>query len=129
MVFGVFDRLHPGHRAFLRQTKKWGSKLIVVVARDRAVFKLKNKWPQENEKTRLKNAAQLKIVSRAVLGDTKQGSYNVVKKYKPDIICFGYDQQQLMRDIKQKIKSGEIARIKLIKLKSYQPKKFHSSFL
>jgi len=24
MVFGVFDRLHSGHRAFLRQAKKHG---------------------------------------------------------------------------------------------------------
>lgn len=34
MVFGVFDGLHPGHRAFLRQARKKGDKLIVVVARD-----------------------------------------------------------------------------------------------
>lgn len=129
MVFGVYDRLHPGHRAFLGQAKKYGSNLIVVVARDSAVFKLKKRWPQENEKTRLKNVARLKMVSRAVWGDIRQGSYNVIKKYKPDIICLGYDQQWLGRDIKQKMHNGQIPLIKLIKLMSYQPKRFHSSFL
>ena len=128
MVFGVFDRLHPGHRAFLRQTKKYGGDLMVVVARDHATIKLKRKWPQENEKARLQSVARLKIVSRAVLGDKRQGSYDVIKKYKPNVICFGYDQQRLYRDILDNMKQGKIPRIRLIKLKSYRPHKFHSSF-
>lgn len=127
MVFGVFDRLHPGHLSFLKQAKKYGEKLIVVVARDSAVFKLKNKSPNQNEKARLQNLRKLSFVTSIVLGDNKQGTYDVMKKHKPEIICLGYDQGRLLRDMRDKIKLGKIPQLKLIKLKSYHPRKFHSS--
>src|SRR3989338_6851974 len=53
MVFGVFDRLHSGHRAFLRQAKKHGKKLMVVIAHDSSVLKLKKKRPWQSERQRM----------------------------------------------------------------------------
>ena len=38
IVFGVFDRLHSGHRAFLGQAKRHGKEVIAVLARDSAVM-------------------------------------------------------------------------------------------
>ena len=49
MAFGVFDRLHPGHIAFLKQAAGMGGELIVVLARDASVLKLKNKIPHHSE--------------------------------------------------------------------------------
>ncbi len=129
MVFGVFDRLHPGHLSFLKQAKKYGEKLIVVVARDSAVFKLKKRRPAQSEKKRLQNLRKISLATKAVFGDQRQGSYGIIKKYKPEIICLGYDQERLLRDMRDKIKLGKIPPIKLIKLKSYHPYKFHSSLL
>ena len=43
MCFGTFDKLHPGHRYYLSESKKQGDYLIVVVARDQNVLKIKNK--------------------------------------------------------------------------------------
>ena len=37
MVFGTFDRLHDGHRFFLREAEKLGTTLFIVVARDSMV--------------------------------------------------------------------------------------------
>lgn len=129
MVFGVFDGLHPGHFYFLRQAKKYGKKLIAVVARDSAVFKLKKRKPLESERKRLVAMTRAEGAFLAILGDKKQSVYSAVKRYKPDVVCFGYDQRALYQDIKQKIKSGYLPEIKLVRIKSYKPHKFHSSLV
>lgn len=41
MAFGTFDVFHPGHEYYLTQAKKYGDILIVVVARDKTVEKVK----------------------------------------------------------------------------------------
>lgn len=127
MVFGVFDGLHPGHRYFLRQAKRYSRKLIVAIARDSAVKKLKSKKPKENERDRLASVRKIREVSRAVLGDTQQGSYAVIKKYKPDIICLGYDQKRLGKDLKMRMRQGLVPKIRSVQLKAYQARRFKSS--
>lgn len=127
MVFGVFDRLHPGHLSFLKQAKKYGKNLIVVVARDSAVRELKNKNPNQNEKKRTAALRKIPAVNRVLLGDKKQGSYDVIKKYKPDAIGLGYDQRWLAKDLKKRIDSGKLFCIKLIYLRAYYPHKYHTS--
>ena len=129
MVFGVFDGLHEGHRAFLRQAKKYGDELIAVVARDAAALELKGRRPREPERARLEKVRRLKDVSRAVLGDAAQGSYRMISRIKPDIICIGYDQGRLEEDLKNRMRRGAIKRIRLIRLKSYRPDKFRSSLI
>lgn len=129
MVFGVFDGFHPGHRAFLKQAERYGKKLIVVVARNSAVRKLKKKEPILKEKKRLVTVRKIKEVTRVILGDRKQSSYAVIKKYKPDVVCLGYDQRWLEKDLRDKMRLGKIPRILFIRLKPYQADKFHSSFI
>ena len=41
MVFGSFDPLHDGHRSLFRQARKHGDELVVVVARDVNIARLK----------------------------------------------------------------------------------------
>lgn len=129
MVFGVFDGLHPGHRSFLRQAKRYGKELIVVVARDSAVRKLKKKEPIFREKKRLAAVRQIKGVNIAVLGDHKQGVYEVIKRYKSDIICFGYDQKLLEEDLRTRMRVGVIPKIPIARVGPFRPRKFHSSLL
>lgn len=129
MAFGVFDRLHQGHLSFLRQAKRYGKQLIVVVARDRAARELKHKKPSKNERARLSRTRRIKGVTRAVLGDRRQSSYAVIKKFKPDMICLGYDQQILEQDLKAKIRRGKITKIRLVRLRPYNPERLHTSIL
>ncbi|KKU04736.1 MAG: FAD synthase [Parcubacteria group bacterium GW2011_GWA2_45_30] len=129
IVFGVFDRLHPGHRAFLGQAKRHGKEVIAVVARDSAVKQLKNRKPTQNEKIRMRNVRRVPGVFCAVLGDHKEGEYGVIKKYKPDVICLGYDQQALENDLKKCMRQKKILRIRLVRLRAFMPKKYHSSLL
>jgi FAD synthetase len=41
MTFGTFDMFHPGHRYYLSEARKEGDVLVVIVARDITVEKLK----------------------------------------------------------------------------------------
>src|SRR3989338_5314278 len=91
MVFGTFDLLHPGHEHFLRQAKKYGDFLIVIIARDKTVLKVKNKRPQNNERQRQNAVSGLNLADKVVLG-RKTYKYAIIKKYRPNIICLGYDQ-------------------------------------
>ena len=129
MVFGVFDCLHAGHRSFLGQAKRYGDELIAVVARDAAVFQLKKRKPLQSERSRIRAVRNSKAVTRATLGDPTLGSYNIIRRWKPDIICLGYDQKSLEQDLKKQIREGMLAPIRLIRLRPYKPHRLHTSIL
>lgn len=121
LAFGVFDKLHPGHKYFLRQAKKHGGCLIVVIARDSNVAKIKGKKPKQSEEARLKNIKKLKSIDKAILGyKNYKNRSKIIKKINPNIICLGYDQADL------KLRSKKI---KIIRLKPHHPHKYKSSLL
>ncbi len=129
LVFGTFDLLHPGHIYFLNKAKACGDYLIVVITRDRHLLKLKNKKPVFLEKDRLKMMSSLKIVDQVVLGDLRLGSYQMVEKYKPDVICFGYDQEKLKQNFiasSKRVKSIKIYTISVYKSGHYSSRKLIS---
>lgn len=129
MVFGVFDLLHEGHRSFLKQVRAYGSHLIVVVTRDSVVQLLKKRLPHDNEITRIQKLKSIDGISEIILGDMVLGSYGVVKKYCPDIICLGYDQEAFEHDLKKNIALGSLPNILLVRLKPYKPEQYHTSLL
>lgn len=90
MATGVFDILHLGHIHFLRESKKLGDELYVVVARDSTAGK-RGKIPVFNETARLQMLSELKLVDHAVLGH-EGDIYSTVEEIRPDIITLGYDQ-------------------------------------
>ena len=129
MVFGTFDRLHHGHLSFLKQAKRHGDELIVAVANDRIVQMLKNKKPLHSSEKRRRAVAKIDVITKAVMGDDTLGTYSIVKKHKPDVICLGYDQDDLKKDLEEKIQRGILPKISLITLKAHFPEKFKSSIL
>lgn len=129
VIFGVFDGVHEGHRKFIGQAKEQGAKLVAIVARDESVKRIKNKIPIHNEKDRLNTVSKIKEINLAILGDSEQGIYNILKEINPDIIFLGYDQIDLYNDLIEKIEKGFLPQIELIIGEAYQPEKFHSSIL
>ena len=88
MVFGTFDILHQGHLNMLEQAKKHGD-LIVIIARDDTVKKIKNKKPRYNEKKRQKSIKP--YATKVLLGYkidkykiTIFTSHNIMKYVKRD---------------------------------------------
>ena len=119
MVFGTFDVLHKGHLNFFEQARKYGDYLIVVVARDKTVKKIKGNPPRNNEKQRLMRIK--KYANKSVLGYIRD-KYKVIKNFKPDIICLGYDQKASLKELRK-------FKITIKRLKSYKPNKYKSSKL
>ena len=90
MATGVFDLLHPGHLYFLREARKLGDELWVVVARDSTARRFKHE-PIMPERSRLEMVEALKPVDRAVLGN-EGNIYEILGDIRPDVVALGFDQ-------------------------------------
>lgn len=95
LVFGTFDEFHAGHLFFLRTAKSFADELIVVIARDEHVRKLKHHEPTMSESDRLDLVQRLSFVDQVVLSDDTLGSFEVMEHWKPDVVIVGYDQNEL----------------------------------
>ena len=114
MATGTFDLLHLGHIYYLKEAKKLGDQLIVVVARDSTVRKLKHE-PINPEKIRLNLIKELQVVDQAYLGN-ENDMYKIVEKIKPDIIAIGYDQIHNEKEIESQLRKRNIdAKVKRLK--------------
>jgi len=125
MVFGTFDIIHPGHINFLKQAKKHGNHLTIVIARDQTVKQVKSRLPLNNENKRQQNIIKTKLADQVVLGNL-DNKYKIIKQLKPDIICLGYDQIAFTEKLEEKLEEFNL-NCKIIKLKPYQPEKYKSS--
>ena len=132
LTFGTFDLLHEGHISYLKQAKKFGDELYVLVACDQAIMWAKKHLPEQNEVVRLKAVKELIFVDKALLGK----SVNSFKDYlrpiteaKPDIICLGYDQ--LVKE--EEWLRLEISKLdpkpQLIRLKPFKEDVYKTSFM
>lgn len=129
MAFGTFDLLHLGHVDLFQQARAFGDKLIVVISRDENVAKIKGKPPLFTEGERLKIVASLKVVDEVVLGDARD-FFAAVVKYKPAVICLGYDQKTLgEKEIREKLDEIGLKDTQVVRLKAFQPEKYKSSHL
>ncbi len=117
MATGTFDILHMGHIYYLKEAKKLGDTLIVIVACDSTVRKMKHE-PVTSEKMRLQLIKELKIVDEAYLGK-KDDIYKIVEEIKPDIIALGYDQIHDEKVIRQNLEKRNI-KAKIIRLSKYK---------
>lgn len=128
LVFGTFDALHPGHEYFLEQSAAQGDRLVVVVARDSFVQNYKRKDPLHNELSRLHFIQSHPLVSEACLADEITGSFSILNKIRPSVICLGHDQDALGDSLKTWMKrTDNHYRIKVFK--PYRRDKYSSTLL
>mgnify|MGYP001033221822 FL=1 len=126
VVFGIFDGIHEGHRSLFLQAKEYGDELAVIVGRDSASLRLKEKKPKHGEEERLRLVLQEEGVDVAILGDEEQSSYQMLKDLNPDVICLGYDQNALRQDLDASlVKEGR--KIPLIMLNPHKEHEHHNS--
>lgn len=130
MVFGTFDMLHEGHLDMLRQARALAPdpQLIVSVARDRVVERVKGSKPKHSELERLKLVEACGLVDEVVLGD-EEGHVPHIVTAAPDIIALGYDQtgEYVEHLAGQLSKSGLDPRV--VRLKPYNPEIYKTSKL
>lgn len=128
MVFGVFDGLHEGHKYFLKEAKKLGGHLTAVVASDEIVKILKGRRSQRNAAERIAHIEKQDSVDGAVIGDSETGSWNIIKKMRPDIVAVGYDQRELKENLEKSLKDFDWP-LEVKVIPAYKPEKYHSSIL
>ncbi|MEM2570779.1 MAG: adenylyltransferase/cytidyltransferase family protein [Thermoproteota archaeon] len=103
LTTGVFDIIHPGHIRFLEEAKRLAGRdgrLVVIVARDIIVRKNKGRMPLFKARDRALMVSKLKPVDTVYVGrrgDLEKNIEFFIKKIKPDVIVFGYDQDDVMR--------------------------------
>jgi FAD synthetase len=117
MASGTFDLLHMGHIFYLKEAKKLGDKLIVVVARDETVKKLKHE-PITSEHLRLNLIKELKVVDEAYLG-RKDDMYSIVEEIKPDVIALGFDQIHDKKEILEELNKRKV-KTKIVRLPKFE---------
>lgn len=125
---GVYDVLHLGHLAALTEAKTLGDVLVAVVATDVTVEMLKGRKPIFPEKDRRALVEGLKPVDRAILGyeDIGFGFEQVLMDVMPDIVAFGYDQENLERTVREIIERRSL-KIQMVKLSKFEHERFASS--
>jgi FAD synthetase len=113
MATGTFDLLHMGHIYYLKEAKKLGDTLVVVVATDYTVRKLKHE-PVTPQDIRLKIIKELNVVDEAYLGH-ENDMFKIVEEIKPDVIALGYDQihdeSKIREELKKRNLNAEVVRL------------------
>ena len=133
LIAGTFDIIHPGHINLIKQAKALGDFLVVIIARDVNVEKMKGYKPYFKEEERLKNLSQLparqlaagmaggSLLSqndKVLLGDLYD-PYKIIKEEKPDIIALGYDQQTYVNGLHDLVVNSDLS-FKIERLKPFK---------
>jgi FAD synthetase len=126
MVFGSFDPLHEGHRSLFRQARRHGDELIVVVARDVNIRKLKGREPREPEQRRLAIVRREPLVDDALLGDEKD-LLKVILQQQPDAIILGYDQATFGDEELRHLLAERGLEPEIMRAVAFEPERYKSS--
>lgn len=127
MAFGTFDYFHAGHDDYLKQAKALGDELVVVVARDDTVKKVKGKKPMYSERKRVRDVGNCAHVSKATVGYADD-KYKIIRKIRPDVIALGYDQFVFTYGLEQ-LFIQEGMNTKIVRMKAFEPQTFKSSLI
>lgn len=127
MVAGTFDIFHLGHEYFLKEARKNGDELIVVIARDENVLRIKGRKTKNSEDKRLKMILESGLADEVILGN-KGNIFDIIEEIKPDVICLGYDQPIDENKLKEEIKKRNLI-IEIIRLKSFKPEIYKNSLM
>jgi FAD synthetase len=90
--------------------------VIVVVARDSTVQRLKGRRPVVPEGQRLEVVKSIKGVKEAVLGNEGEDMLKIVEELRPDVIMLGpnqnFDEERLRRELEERGLKVEVVRLK-----------------
>lgn len=120
---GTFDHLHPGHINFLKQASELGDELIVIIARDETVKRIKGIKPDHDENCRRLGVEGTGIADAVILGYLNNDIFAILKDLSPDVVALGYDQRVSEEEIISKLPGCRV-----IRLKPFHPERFKSSY-
>jgi len=110
LVGGCFDLLHYGHISFLKEAKKMGDHLLVLLESDENVKHLKGEGrPFHTQKQRKEMLESLSFVDEVQNLPPMEGNeayYNLIKKIRPSVIAFTQGDPLFEHKMKQAEKVG-----------------------
>jgi cytidyltransferase-like protein len=130
MVFGTFDMLHAGHIDFFRQARALAPNpyLIVSIARDTSVARVKGRKATHSERERAALVAASELVDEVVLGD-ESGYIAHIQKAVPDIIALGYDQAgEYVETLEEDLRAASL-NVRVEHLAAFKPDQYKTSKL
>ena len=130
MIFGTFDMIHAGHEDLFRQARALADDpyLVVSIARDNSVARIKGTAPRHSESERLTAMRSHPFVDEALLGDLS-GYIGHIKMIAPDIIALGYDQSgEYVSGLEHDLRAAGLA-TRTVRLAAFKPEEFKTSKL
>lgn len=130
MIFGTYDGVHEGHRNALQQARMLSKNvyLIVSVARDEVVKRVKGMLPTQTEEVRAQALRAEPGVSEVLLGD-REGYMAHIQKMYPDVIALGYDQRgEYVISLESNLKETGLS-THVVRLAPFRPEVYKSSML
>jgi cytidyltransferase-like protein len=119
---GVFDIIHLGHLETLKDAKKLGDLLLVVVASDQTVMSSKGRAPLNSQTNRAELLSHIDIVDIVHRGDPDPSKFlDVVEQYQVDVIALGYDQANMEEKLSKSLDERELKNIEIIRLQTSIP--------
>lgn len=127
LTFWSFDLVHPWHKYFLNQSKKYWDKLITILATDSNIKKMKWHKSKYNIEKRINDVKNLNI-SDEVIKWTENNPLKFLDIYKPKIICLWYDQIWFSDNLFKYIEQNKL-NIEIIRIKPYKKNIYKSSII
>lgn len=130
MIFGTFDMIHKGHENLFEQARALAARpyLIISVARDASVQRVKGHPARSSESVRCAALAAHPLVDEAILGD-EQGYIEHIKAARPDSIVLGYDQEgEYVEHLEADLRAAGLT-AHVVRLASFHPEIYKTSKL
>lgn len=130
MVFGTFDIVHEGHKNLFEQARALApdSYLIVSVARDSVVERVKGARPRHSEEERASAIRASGLADEVILGDEEGYTAHIIAA-RPDIIALGYDQEgEYVEDLARDMQAAGLP-VRIMRLKPHRPELYKTSKL
>lgn len=121
MAFWTFDYFHEWHRYYLSEAEKLGKTLIVVIARDSRVKRIKWNAPSHNALLRREAVAKNFPHAHVILGD-EDDIFVPIDQYDPDILAFWYDQ-----DVPEQLIQKRYPNLEMVRICGFKPEILKSS--
>lgn len=130
LIFGTYDGIHEGHRHFFAQARALAPHpyLIVSLARDINVLKVKGRLPYDTEAVRKNLLVQEPLIDEVVLGALGDDYIEHICSLQPEIIALGYDQDgtPYTNALREKLRDAD-CNATIVRCEPYKPEIYKSS--
>lgn len=119
---GVFDIVHLGHLKTLKEAKKHGDILFVIVASDETVEANKGRKPLNNQENRVELLSHIDFVDIVMRGSSDPKKFlDIAINVKPDVIILGYDQTLSEEKLSNLLSDSGLHNTEIVKLEARIP--------